>query len=306
MPPQRTRAIWFPAVKNIYALVFERHVRSHAGKGLHALPHPETKRGITIQERDMTSATSGKIAIVTGAGSGIGRAVALALGKKGYKLVLAGRRADALAETAALAEGVVVPPLCVPSDVSDAASVEALFKAAVDAFGRVDLLFNNAGINGGRFTIEDMPLDRFQEVVGINLTGAFLCLQAAFRVMKAQEPRGGRIINNGSISAYSPRPDTVAYCASKHGVLGLTKAASLEGRKYDIACGQIDIGNAASVFSDHFAKGVPQADGSLKPEPVMDASHVGDAVAYMDSLPIEANVQFLTIMPTKMPFIGRG
>jgi NAD(P)-dependent dehydrogenase (short-subunit alcohol dehydrogenase family) len=254
----------------------------------------------------MTSGTPGKVAIVTGAGSGIGRAVALALAKKGYRLVLAGRRADALAETAGLAEGAVVAPLCVSTDVADAASVEALFAAAVEAFGRVDLLFNNAGVNGGRFTIEDMPVDRFEEVVGINLTGAFLCLQAAFRVMKAQEPRGGRIINNGSISAYSPRPDTVAYCASKHGVLGLTKAASLEGRKYDIACGQIDIGNAASVFSDHFAKGVPQADGSLKPEPVMDASHVGDAVAYMDSLPIEANVQFLTVMPTKMPFIGRG
>jgi len=249
---------------------------------------------------------TGRVAIVTGAGSGIGRAVTLALAGKGYRLVLAGRRAEALHETAAMAGDAAMPPLCVATDVSDAASVEALFTAAVAQFGRVDLLFNNAGINGGRFGIEDMPVERFTEVVAINLTGAFLCLQAAFRVMKDQQPRGGRIINNGSISAYSPRPDTVAYCASKHGVLGLTKSASLEGRKYDIAVGQIDIGNAASVFSDHFARGVPQADGRLMPEPVMDASLVGESVIYMDSMPLEANVQFLTVMPSKMPFIGRG
>lgn len=249
---------------------------------------------------------TGRIAIVTGAGSGIGRAVAVALGAKGYRLVLAGRRAEPLEETAALCAGAAEPPLCVPTDVADAASVEALFAAAVARFGRVDLLFNNAGVNGGRFGIEDMPLERFREVVDINLTGAFLCLQAAFRTMKAQQPRGGRIVNNGSISAHSPRPDTVAYCASKHGVLGLTKIGSLEGRRHDIAVGQIDIGNAASVFSEAFARGVPQADDSLKPEPVMDASIVGDSVVYMDSLPIEANVQFLTVMPTKMPFIGRG
>ncbi len=249
---------------------------------------------------------TGRIAMVTGAGSGIGRAVAIALAGKGYRLVLAGRRADPLEETAGLCAGAAEPPLCVPTDVADAASVEALFAATVARFGRVDLLFNNAGVNGGRFAIEDMPLERWRDVVDINLTGAFLCLQAAFRVMKEQNPRGGRIVNNGSISAHSPRPDTAAYCASKHGVLGLTKAGSLEGRKYDIAVGQIDIGNAASVFSDHFAKGVPQADGRLVPEPVMDASLVGDAIVYMDSLPIEANIQFLTVMPTKMPFIGRG
>lgn len=249
---------------------------------------------------------TGRVAVVTGAGSGIGRAVALALAGKGYRLVLAGRRAEPLDETATLAGDAAHPPICVPTDVADAASVEALFARAVAAFGRVDLLFNNAGVNGGRFQIEDMPLDRFREVVDINLTGVFLCMQAAFRVMKDQQPRGGRIINNGSISAYSPRPDTVAYCASKHGVLGLTKAGSLEGRKHDIAVGQIDIGNAASVFSEAFARGVPQADGSLRPEPVMDASIVGETVLYMDSLPIEANVQFLTVMPTKMPFIGRG
>jgi NAD(P)-dependent dehydrogenase (short-subunit alcohol dehydrogenase family) len=249
---------------------------------------------------------TGRIAIVTGAGSGIGRAVALALAARGYKLVLAGRRLEPLEETAALCADAAEPPLCVPTDVADEASVEALFAKAVAHFGRVDLLFNNAGVNGGRFSIEDMPLDRFREVVDINLTGAFLCLQAAFRVMKAQEPRGGRIVNNGSISAHSPRPDTAAYCASKHGVLGLTKIGSLEGRRHDIAVGQIDIGNASSVFSEAFARGVPQADGSLRPEPVMDTSVVGETVAYMDSLPIEANVQFLTVMPSKMPFIGRG
>jgi len=249
---------------------------------------------------------TGRIAIVTGAGSGIGRAVALVLAGKGYQLVLAGRRAEPLEETAALCGALAVPPLCVPTDVADAASVEALFAATIAKFGRVDLLFNNAGLNGGRFTIEDVPVERFREVIDVNLTGAFLCMQTAFRVMKAQEPRGGRIINNGSISAHSPRPDTVAYCASKHGVTGLTKAGSLEGRKYDIAVGQVDIGNAASAFSDRMASGVPQADGSMKPEPVMDASIVGETVLYMDSLPIEANVQFLTVMPTKMPFIGRG
>jgi len=247
-----------------------------------------------------------RIAIITGAGSGIGRAVAISLAAKGYKLVLAGRRAEPLEETAALCEGAVEPPLCVPTNVADADSVKALFDAAVARFGRVDLLFNNAGLNGGRFHIEDMDVAAFREVVDVNLTGAFLCLQAAFRVMKDQTPMGGRIVNNGSISAYSPRPDTVAYCASKHGVSGLTKAGSLEGRKYDIAVGQIDIGNAASAFSSSFASGVPQADGRLVPEPVMSASLVGDAVVYMDSLPIDANIFELTIMPSKMPFVGRG
>jgi len=249
---------------------------------------------------------TGRIAIITGAGSGIGRAVAISLAAKGYRLVLAGRRAEPLDETAALATGSPDPILCVPTDVADAASVQALFDAAVERFGRVDLLFNNAGLNGGRFHIEDMDVAKFKEVVDVNLTGAFLCLQAAFRVMKTQEPMGGRIVNNGSISAYSPRPDTIAYCASKHGVSGLTKAGSLEGRKYDIAVGQIDIGNAASAFSSRFASGVPQADGRLVPEPVMDASLVGDAIVYMDSLPLQANVFELTVMPAKMPFIGRG
>ena len=249
---------------------------------------------------------TGRIAIITGAGSGIGRAVAITLAAKGYRLALAGRRADALEESAALASGSPEPILCVPTDVSDATSVTALFDAVVARFGRVDLLFNNAGLNGGRFHIEDMDVARFREVVDVNLTGAFLCMQAAFRVMKAQSPQGGRIINNGSISAHSPRPDTVAYCASKHGVSGLTKAGSLEGRKYDIAVGQIDIGNAASGFSDTFARGVPQSDGRLVPEPVMAASLVGDGIAYMDSLPLDANIFELTVMPSKMPFVGRG
>ncbi len=247
-----------------------------------------------------------RIAIITGAGSGIGRAVAISLAAKGYRLVLAGRRADALDETAALASGSPEPILCLPTNVADATSVKALFDATVERFGRVDLLFNNAGLNGGRFHIEDMDVSNFREVVDVNLTGAFLCMQAAFRVMKEQLPQGGRIINNGSISAYSPRPDTVAYCASKHGVSGLTKAGSLEGRKYDIAVGQIDIGNAASGFSDSFAKGVPQADGRLVPEPVMSASLVGDAIVYMDSLPLDVNIFELTVMPSKMPFVGRG
>jgi NAD(P)-dependent dehydrogenase (short-subunit alcohol dehydrogenase family) len=247
-----------------------------------------------------------RIAIVTGAGSGIGRAVAQVLAPHDYQLVLAGRRAEALAETVAACAGASAPPLCVPTDVTDEASVEALFATATKTFGRIDILFNNAGVNGGRFPIEDMPLERWREVVDTNLTGAFLCLRAAFRAMRAQTPQGGRIINNGSISAHSPRPDTVAYCASKHGVTGLTKAASLEGRRHNIACGQIDIGNAASAFSEHFARGVPQADGSLRPEPVMDAARVGEAILYMDSLPLDANVQFMTVMPSAMPFVGRG
>jgi len=249
---------------------------------------------------------TGRVAIITGAGSGIGRAVAIALAAKGYRLALAGRRAEALEETAALASGSPEAVLCLSTDVSDPASVATLFERAVERFGRVDLLFNNAGLNGGRFAIEDMDFTNWKAVVDVNLTGVFLCMQAAFRVMKAQSPQGGRIINNGSISAYSPRPETAAYCASKHGVSGLTKAGSLEGRKYDIAVGQIDIGNAASAFSEAFARGVPQADGRLVPEPVMSASLVGDAIAYMDSLPIDANVFELTVMPSKMPFIGRG
>ncbi|WP_343061216.1 SDR family oxidoreductase [Novosphingobium flavum] len=243
-----------------------------------------------------------RIALVTGAGSGIGRAVAHALGAKGYAVVLAGRRAAALEETAAS----LPDALCVPADVTKADDVERLFAATVERYGRLDLLFNNAGTNAPPALLEDLPLEHWQQVVDVNLTGAFLCLQAAFRVMKAQSPRGGRIINNGSISAHAPRPNSAAYTATKHAITGLTKVASLDGRKYDIACGQIDIGNAATDMAAAMVKGVPQADGSIAPEPVIDVSLVGDTVVYMGSLPLEANVQFLTVMATKMPFVGRG
>lgn len=249
---------------------------------------------------------SDKVAIITGAGSGIGRAVAQAMAAAGYRLALAGRRLDALEETAALCTGAPHAPLCISTDVTDEASVKALFEAVVARFGRVDFLFNNAGVNGGRFGIEAMSLDTWRQVVDTNLTGVFLCLREAFGVMRDQVPRGGRIINNGSISAHSPRPDTAAYCAAKHGVTGLTKSASLEGRKFDIAVGQIDIGNAVSAFSDQFTQGVPQADGRLVPEPVMDAARVGEAIVYMAGLPLDANIFHMTVMPTKMPFVGRG
>ncbi|HWW64142.1 MAG TPA: SDR family oxidoreductase [Sphingomonadaceae bacterium] len=249
---------------------------------------------------------AGRIAIITGAGSGIGRAVALALSRRDYRLVLAGRRAEALAETAALLADTSDAPLCVAADVTDAAAVSSLFARAIERFGRVDLLFNNAGIGA-----PDVPLDQLREadwrrVIDTNLTGAFLCLQAAFRAMKTQTPQGGRIINNGSISAHSPRPNSIAYTASKHAITGLTKSASLDGRPFDIACGQIDIGNAASAMGSRMAQGVPQANGSIAVEPVMDAEHVGEAIAYMDSLPLDANVQFMTLMASAMPFIGRG
>ncbi|BBB14538.1 SDR family oxidoreductase [Sphingopyxis sp. FD7] len=247
----------------------------------------------------------GSTAIVTGAGSGIGRAAALALGRKGYRLVLAGRRLAALEETAAAIEA---PAQASPwvTDVTDAASVAALFAHTKDRFGRIDLVFNNAGIAASPVAIEDVPEDEWADVLGVNLTGAFLVVQAAFRAMRDQSPRGGRIINNGSIAATTPRPNSVAYACSKHGILGLTKAASLEGRKYDIACGQIDIGNAASAIGSGASAGMLQASGEVQAEPLMALEHVGDAVVYMDSLPLDANIQFLTIMATKMPFIGRG
>lgn len=247
---------------------------------------------------------TGRVAVITGAGSGIGRAVAIALDRRGYRLALAGRRAEGLAETQALLEG--ANHLSIPTDVTDAASVTALFDATVAACGRVDLLFNNAGVN-----VVDVPIDALAEgdwrrVIDTNLTGAFLCLQAAFRVMKAQVPQGGRIINNGSISAHSPRPESIAYTASKHGVTGLTKSTALDGRPFGIACSQIDIGNASSAMGDRMSAGVPQANGERMPEPVMNVVQVGEAVAYMDGLPPEANVQFMTLMATNMPFVGRG
>ncbi|MBT0670210.1 SDR family oxidoreductase [Novosphingobium profundi] len=244
-----------------------------------------------------------RTALITGAGSGIGRAAALALAQKGYRLVLAGRRREALEETRALlaGEGHIVHP----ADVTDPASVEALFARAVDGLGRLDLLFNNAGISLSG-AIEDYALADWQRTIDTNLTGAFLCLQAAFRVMKAQSPRGGRIINNGSISAHAPRPNAIAYTASKHAITGLTRACALDGRAHDIACCQIDIGNAASDMGSAMGAGVPQANGEVLAEPVMDVARVGEAIAYMDSLPLEANVASMMIMATKMPFVGRG
>jgi NAD(P)-dependent dehydrogenase (short-subunit alcohol dehydrogenase family) len=245
-----------------------------------------------------------KVAVVTGAGSGIGQACALALLNAGYAVVLAGRRKEALERTLSLAPKDSVC-LAVPTDVRDEASVDALFAALRDRFGRLDLLLNNAGAGAPQIPLEELSLAQWDAVVAVNLTGAFLCARAAFRLMKEQRPKGGRIINNGSLSAHSPRPMSAAYTASKHAITGLTKALSLDGRAHDIACGQIDIGNAATAMTAHMSQAL-QADGGLREEPTMDVRHVADAVVHMASLPPSANVQFLTIMATKMPFIGRG
>ena len=247
-----------------------------------------------------------KVAIVTGAGSGIGRAVATALLQNGYAVALAGRRAELLEE--AIRESAASPDSAraVPTDVSNPESVRRLFETTKETFGRLDLLFNNAGINAPGVPLEDLTIEQWTSVVDVNLTGAFLCTQHAFRLMKAQNPRGGRIINNGSISAHTPRPNSAAYTATKHAITGLTKSTSLDGRPFDIACGQIDIGNASTPLTARFATGVPQANGQVAVEPVMDVAHVARAVVYMASLPLDANVQFLTLMATKMPFIGRG
>ncbi|MBB6306447.1 SDR family oxidoreductase [Xanthobacter tagetidis] len=245
-----------------------------------------------------------KIALVTGAGSGVGRGVAVALAKAGYAVALAGRRAEALDETAAMAPGADM--LAVPTDVADPDSVKALFDATVAKFGRLDLLFNNAGTGAPGVPMEDLTYAQWRAVVDTNLTGPFLCTQQAIRVMKAQAPRGGRIINNGSISAHAPRPFSAPYTATKHAMTGLTKSTSLDCRVYDIACGQIDIGNADTVMAQRMKAGILQADGSTKVEPVIDVDQVASAVVYMASLPLEANVQFMTIMATKMPFVGRG
>ena len=247
-----------------------------------------------------------KTAVVTGAGSGIGRAVAVALLKEGYSVALCGRRAGALEETAGMADSGVGAPLVVPTDVTDADSVATLFEAVRRAFGRLDVLFNNAGINVPGATIDELTVDQWRSVVDVNLTGAFLCAREAFALMKSQTPRGGRIINNGSISASVPRPNSAPYTATKHGITGLTKSISLDGRKYDIACSQIDIGNAATEMTVRMAQGVAQANGETRVEPLLDINHVARAVIYMAGLPLDANVQFMTLMATKMPFIGRG
>jgi NAD(P)-dependent dehydrogenase (short-subunit alcohol dehydrogenase family) len=247
-----------------------------------------------------------RIAVVTGAGSGIGRAASLALQAAGFSVVLAGRRAGELERTAAQASPSGGRMLPVPTDVGKPESVRALFAAVTEAFGRVDLLFNNAGMGAPGIPMEDLTFEQWSAVVAVNLTGAFLCAQEAVRLMKRQNPRGGRIINNGSISAHVPRPNSAPYTATKHAITGLTRCISLDGRKYDIACGQIDIGNAATEITERMTGGVPQANGTILVEPRMDVRHVADAVLYMANLPLEANVQFMTVMATGMPFIGRG
>jgi NAD(P)-dependent dehydrogenase (short-subunit alcohol dehydrogenase family) len=247
-----------------------------------------------------------KVALITGAGTGIGRAVSLALLREGYCAVLAGRREQPLNET--LTESGVARSRArvVATDVSDPASVRALFAKTQETFGRLDLLFNNAGVGAPAIPLEDLTYEQWKAVVNTNLSGAFLCTQEAFKLMKTQNPRGGRIINNGSISAHAPRPNSAPYTSTKHAITGLTKSTSLDGRKYDIACGQIDIGNAATALAAPMAKGVPQANGEIAVEPLLDLEHVARAVVYMAGLPLEANVQFMTVMATKMPFVGRG
>lgn len=249
--------------------------------------------------------TTKRVALVTGAGSGIGRAAALALLNGGYHVVLAGRRREALEETAALASD-PSRGLPAPCDVSDPESVRGLFETCRVHFGRLDVLFNNAGRGGPPVPLEDVTYEQWQAVIDVNLTGMFLCTQQAFKLMRDQDPRGGRIINNGSISAYTPRPNSAPYTATKHAVAGLTKSAALDGRKYDIACGQIDIGNAATDLTERMSQGVPQANGTQAVEPRMDVELVGNAVLQMANLPLEANVLCMTLMATKMPYVGRG
>ena len=244
---------------------------------------------------------NGKVALVTGAGSGIGRAASLALHSAGYSVVLAGRRAAELERTAASDR-----MLPVPTDIAQPDQVRALFARTKEAFGRLDVLFNNAGISAPGIPMEDLTYEQWSAIVAVNLTGAFLCAQQAIKLMKAQQPRGGRIINNGSISAHVPRPNSAPYTATKHAITGLTKCISLDGRKYDIACGQIDIGNASTELTERMAAGIRQADGTKMVEPLMDVRHVAEAIVYMANLPLDANVQFMTVMATKMPFIGRG
>ena len=250
--------------------------------------------------------SNNKVAIVTGAGSGIGRAVALALLREGYTVALAGRRAEALQESVAEAGAAADRALAVPTDVTDPESVAALFAKTKEAFGRLDVLFNNAGTGAPAIPLEDLTVEQWRGVVDVNLSGMFYCIQEAFRLMKDQDPMGGRIVNNGSISAHAPRPHSAPYTATKHAVTGLTRSVSLDGRAYDIACGQIDIGNAYTAMAARMADGVPQANGTIAPEPLMDVEHVANAVVHMASLPLDANVQFMTVMATKMPFVGRG
>jgi len=247
-----------------------------------------------------------KVALVTGAGTGIGKAVALAFLHEGYRVTLTGRRKELLEQAVTEAGTAAGQALIVPTDVRDPASVRALFTQTKEAFGRLDVLFNNAGVSAPGIPLEDLSYEQWQAVVDTNLTGAFLCTQEAFKIMKSQDPRGGRIINNGSISAHAPRPNSAPYTATKHAMTGLTKSTALDGRKYDIACGQIDIGNALTEMAAVMTRGVPQANGSLAVEAVMDVQHVARAVLHMAELPLDTNVLFMTIMATKMPFVGRG
>ncbi len=247
-----------------------------------------------------------KVALITGAGSGVGKAAVLALAGAGYSITLVGRRKSMLEAAAKEAETKGGKALVAVADVSKPGEVRAAFDAAVNAFGRLDLVFNNAGVAAPPIPLEDLSFEQWRTVVDINLTGVFLCMQEAFRVMKSQTPRGGRIINNGSVSAYAPRPNSAPYTSTKHAVLGLTKSGSLDGRKYDIAVGQIDIGNAATEMAMKMASGVPQADGSIKVEPLMDVERVGETILHMANMPLDANVQYVTVMATKMPFVGRG
>ena len=250
-------------------------------------------------------ASDGKVAIITGAGTGIGKATALAFLNDGYRVAFAGRRRDALENAIKEAGDKASRAIAVPTDISDPGAVKNLFSKTRDTFGRIDVVFNNAGF-GASGAIEDLTFEQWKSVVDVNLTGTFLCIQEAFRIMKSQNPRGGRIVNNGSVSAHAPRPNSTAYTATKHGITGLTKSASLDGRKYDIACCQIDIGNAMTETASRLSRGTQQADGSIKGEPMMDVRHVASAVLYMASMPLDANVQFMTVMATKMPYIGRG
>ena len=254
----------------------------------------------------MTEGAMEKVAIVTGAGSGVGKSAAIALMRDGYAVVFAGRRLDRIEAAAAEGRGASGRSLVVQADVRDAESVKNLFAKTREAFGRLDVLFNNAGIGAPAVPLEELSLERWRAVVETNLTGAFLCTQEAFKIMKAQQPRGGRIINNGSISAHTPRPNSAPYTSTKHAMTGLTKSTSLDGRKYDIACSQIDIGNAATEMTARMSQGVPQPSGELAIEPTFDVEHVARAVVYIANLPLDANVQSMTIMATKMPFIGRG
>lgn len=247
-----------------------------------------------------------KVAIVTGAGTGVGKAVALALLQEGYAVALAGRRRGPLGATARASKAPASRMLIVPADIADPASVRALFAKTKKQFGRLDVLFNNAGLNAPGIPLEDLSYEQWASVVNVNLTGTFLCTQEAFRIMKSQTPRGGRIINNGSISAHAPRPNSAPYTSTKHAVTGLTRSTALDGRKYDIACGQVDIGNAITPMTERMVQGVTQADGSVRPEPRIEAKYVADAVVYMAGLPLDTNVLFLTVMATKMPFVGRG